>query len=145
MKRSAALTLLSEDHHHALLIASVLSRASAATARSSAMLFADFITEHEAQHFALEESILLPALPAGVREQELAARVRADHRYLLDAAHELGAGAEPSVAALTRVGTRLRGHVQLEERELFPYLEDSLDPAILERIGAALRAARPHS
>lgn len=145
MKRTAALSLLSEDHHHALVIASVLTRASAATARSSAMLFADFITEHEAQHFALEESILLPELPAGERERELAERVRADHAYLLDAARELSARPEASVASLTQVGARLRAHVQLEERELFPCLEVSLDTAILDRIGAALRAARERS
>lgn len=142
MKRSAALSLLSEDHHHALVIASVLTRASDATVRSSALLFADFITEHETQHFVLEEAVLLPELPAGEREQELAKRVRADHSYLLEAAHELSVRPEPNVASLRRVGRRLRAHVQLEERELFPYLELSLEPACLERIGAALRAAR---
>ena len=142
MKRSAALTPLSEDHHHALMIASVLSRASAGTARSSAMLFSDFIIEHEAQHFALEESILLPALPTTEREQELAARVRADHSYLRDTSREFRFRIEPSVTALACVGARLRAHVQLEERQLFPCLETSLDPAALERIGAELRAAR---
>lgn len=142
MKRSAALSPLSEDHHHALVIASVLSRARAGTARSSAMLFSDFIIEHEAQHFALEESILLPALPATEREQKLAAQVRVDHSYLRDTAREFSIRTEPSVASLARVGARLRAHVQLEERRLFPCLEDSLDPAVLERIGAELRAAR---
>lgn len=146
MRRCAALTLLSEDHHHALVVASVMNRASAATARSSAMLFADFIAEHEAQHFALEETILLPELPAGAREQRLAARVRADHNYLLDAARELRSRTDPRVASLARAGARLRAHVQLEERELFPYLEEALDPATLDRIGAELRAARsPHA
>ena len=140
MKRSAALTPLSEDHHHALVIASVLNRASAATARSSAMLFADFIAEHETVHFALEESLLLPALPAGARGRKLAERVREDHRYLRHAAREIEtSGERPSVTTLTQIGTRLRAHVQLEERELFPYLEDSLTPILLEQLGAKLR------
>jgi hypothetical protein len=143
MKRSAALTPLSEDHHYALLIASVLNRASTATARPSAMLFADFITEQEAPHFLLEESILLPELPEGDAADELAERVRADHRYLRDAARELSVlRGEPTVALLAGIGARLRAHVQLEERKLFPCLEGSLDPAALERIGAQLRARR---
>lgn len=140
MRRSAALMPLSEDHHHALLIASLLTRSGAATAQSSASLFADFIAEHESQHFALEESVLLPALPAGANGQRLADRVRADHRYLRNAALELRKLHErPSVKTLARVGARLRTHVQLEERELFPYLETSLDPVLLEQIGAQLR------
>ncbi len=140
MRRSAALTPLSQDHHHALVIASALHRASATTARSSAMLFADFIAEHEIRHFALEESLLLPALPAGARGRRLAERVRDDHRYLQETADGIRArGEQPSVDALVQIGARLRAHVRLEERELFPYLEDALAPARLEQIGAELR------
>jgi hypothetical protein len=36
---------------------------------------------------------------------------------------------------LTKWGARLRAHVQMEERELFPYIECSLDPAALDEIG----------
>jgi len=143
MKRSAALAPLSRDHHHALVIASALARADDATARSSAMLFADFIREHEARHFALEESLLLPALPDAERARQLAERVLADHRYLQDAARQLRLGhPQPSVEVLRSIGARLRTHVQLEERELFPYLEKSLDPTSLEQLGARLEAAR---
>ena len=106
------------------------------------MLFADFILEHEARHFALEESLLLPALPAGERARALAERVLADHRYLRDAARQLKLGCgQPSVDLLGSIGVRLRTHVQLEERELFPYLEESLDPASLKQLGAQLEAA----
>lgn len=144
MKRSAALAPLSRDHHHALVIASALTRAGDATARSSAMLFADFIAEHESRHFALEESLLLPALPAGERGRELAERVRDDHRYLCEAARQLREEQlQPDAELARRIGARLRAHVQLEERELFPYIETSLDSASLERIGAELEARPP--
>lgn len=116
-----------------------LTRTSDATAHSSAMLFADFIREHDAGHFALEESLLLPALPPGERGRLLAERVLADHRYLRDAAEQLTlGGTQPTVEQLHSLGARLRAHVQLEERELFPYLEQSLDSTTLERIGADL-------
>jgi hemerythrin-like domain-containing protein len=143
-RRSDALAPLTRDHHHALVIAMALSRATGGTARSSGLLFADFISEHEARHFAVEESILLPALPAGERSATLAARIRDDHRHLRAMAQELGEGRGQATVELVRaLGARLRAHVQLEERELFPCLEQALDPAALERIGSELRAALP--
>lgn len=119
-----------------------LTRASDTTARASAMLFADFISEHEARHFALEEAFLLPALPPGERGRLLAQRVLEDHNHLRDAAERIRlAPTKPSREQLQSLGARLRAHVQLEERELFPYLEESLDSTTLERIGAELEAA----
>lgn len=142
-RRSPALAPLSQDHHHALVIAMALTRAGEATARSTAMLFSDFILDSEARHFGVEESLLLPALPPGERGRRLAERVRADHRHLCEAAREIRLGpAQPGVEDLQSLGARLRAHVQLEERELFPYLEESLDPASLDRLGAGLGALR---
>ena len=142
MKRSAALAPLSRDHHHALVVSMALVRASEGTGRSSAQLFADFIVEHEARHFALEEELLLPAVSAGERGRLLGERIRADHRYLCQAAEQLrGAAQAPSIELLHELGSRLRAHVQLEERELFPYLEKTLDAATLDRIGAAIEAS----
>jgi hemerythrin-like domain-containing protein len=118
-----------------------LARADEGTARSSGRLFADFIAEHEVRHFALEESVLLPALPPDDRGRLLAERVRADHRYLCDVAERIRRGRmRPSVELVRAVGARLRAHVQMEERELFPYLERSLDPAALGRLGERLGA-----
>ncbi len=118
-----------------------LSRATDATVQSSAMLFADFIREHEARHFALEESLLLPALAPGERGASLVERVLADHSFLRDEAEQLRlARTAPSAEQLHSLGARLRAHVQLEERELFPYLEESLDGRTLERIGRELES-----
>lgn len=120
-----------------------LTRAEADTAESSARLFADFMSGHESRHFALEEAIVLPALPPGERGRMLAERVLADHRCLLDAAAKLRSGRlEGSTGHLHSLGARLRAHVRLEERELFPYLEQALDGATLGRIGEELEAAR---
>ena len=106
------------------------------------MLFADYISEHEARHFALEEALLLPALPPGKRAETLADRVLADHQYLRDAARQLKRGRlQPSLEVVHSIGARLRAHVQLEERELFSYLERSLDCDTLDRIGSRLQDA----
>jgi hemerythrin-like domain-containing protein len=116
-----------------------LTRAGETTARSAAMLFSDFILEHEVRHFAVEESVLLPVLPEGERGRLLAERTRADHRDLREAARRLRLDlGEASVEFVRSLGAQLRAHVQMEERELFPYLEQSLDRETLDRIGARL-------
>lgn len=176
MKRSPAFAQLSRDHHDALVIAMALTRAGAGTAHSATMLFADFISEHEVHHFALEEAYLLPALPPGQRGRELSQQVLADHRWLRESAEQVRragarsgelagarsgveragagvdlvadaqasvelAGAQSGIELAHSLGARLRAHVQLEERKLFPYLEESLDPATLAQIGVQIDAA----
>ncbi|MGH2872071.1 MAG: hemerythrin domain-containing protein [Solirubrobacteraceae bacterium] len=142
MKRSAALAPLSRDHHHALVVASVATRADEATARSAALLFADFIRGHEAAHFALEEALLLPALPAGHRGEALAGQVLADHRELRDGARRLArARGRTDIELVHELGAQLRAHVQLEERKLFPYVEQTLDAEALVALGGRIEAA----
>jgi predicted enzyme related to lactoylglutathione lyase/hemerythrin-like domain-containing protein len=136
MKRSQALAPLSRDHHVALVVAQTLTRADAHSAAQAADRFASFLERHELGHFRLEESILLPALPGN---EQLAQRVRSDHDFLRQACARMQSGrAAPSVEWLHEVGSRLRAHVQMEEQELFPYLEETLDPDELSRLGARL-------
>lgn len=138
MRRSEALAPLSRDHHHALVIATALQRADQQRAGEVAARFAEFLSHHELSHFALEESVLLPAVPdeAG---RVLAERVLDDHAYLRAAWQRLrDQGAHPDLDFLHAVGRRLRDHVRMEERELFPYLEESLDTAALAELGARL-------
>jgi hypothetical protein len=50
------------DHHHALLIAVALERADRDRAPEAAERFVDFLAAHELAHFALEGSVVLPAV-----------------------------------------------------------------------------------
>jgi hypothetical protein len=139
MKRSEALAPLSRDHHVALVVARELSRATADTADAATHRFVSFLSEHELAHFASEERVLLPAIPADEPGPGLARRLLDDHAYLRGVLGELRSGARNASPELAHeLGTRLRAHVQMEERELFPYLEGSLDPATLEEIGRKL-------
>jgi hemerythrin-like domain-containing protein len=143
MKRAAALAPLSRDHHLALVVARELSRATPDQADTAATRFQQFLAQHELAHFALEETLLLPALPDEQQGRALARRVRDDHDYLRAATRHLQRSPQAaSVEFLHALGVRLRAHVQMEERELFPYLERTLDPAALEQIGAQLARDR---
>jgi hypothetical protein len=137
VKRSAALTPLSHDHQHALDAALRLRRADEATLDAAIAGFQEFFEREGRRHFAIEEELVLPALPAD--DPEWAAgveRVRDDH-----AAIRAGAGALGDAADARALGERLHDHVRFEERTLFPFIERRLAGAELERLGAAIAAA----
>ena len=123
MRRSAALAPLSRDHHHALVITAALSRASNATASSSATLFADFIDEHEQRHFTIEESLLLPTLP---RQSEAASSPSACRQTTATRVKRHDGSGSPThsrrAGFVHSTGARPGAHVRLEEREQFPSL-----------------------
>jgi Hemerythrin HHE cation binding domain len=92
MKRSDALVQLSRDHHHGLVVAQRLARATADTTRSARDAFLAFWKEDGHEHFRVEEELVLPALarhaPAG---HEAVVRVLTDHVELRRLAADLGA------------------------------------------------------
>ena len=139
MKRSPALVPLSRDHHLALVVARDLSRVNETDAKAAAARFVQFLSQHQLAHFELEERELLPAIPQEEPGPELARRVREDHEYLRAAMLRLrGSPGAADVEFVHEVGARLRAHVEMEECELFPYLERSLDAASLDQLGARL-------
>jgi Hemerythrin HHE cation binding domain len=147
VKRSAALAPLSRDHQHALDAALHLRRAGDDTVADAIARFQRFFAAEGRRHFAIEEDLLVPALPGDDPEWAPGvARVRGDHDAIRAAADAL---AEPRaagdagelVAAARALGERLTAHVRFEERELFAVLERRLDPAALARLGAAVARA----
>lgn len=142
MKRSEQLAPLSRDHHVALEVALRLRRADPSTVADAVAGFGTYWQEHGAAHFEQEERAVLPLLPDDdAALQAAAARVRDEHREL----HELArtALADPTdVQEAAALGELLHAHVRFEERELFPLIEDRLDPDALDRVGAALHDLR---
>jgi len=142
VRRSQALAPLSRDDHVALVVAAELRRADHDGLEAAAARFLDFLADHELSHFALEEPVLLPAVPDGDVGRRLAQRVLDDHAYLRGALERVRrSDAAWDLEFLHAVGARLRDHVRMEERELFPYLERTLDAATLDEIGARLAGA----
>jgi hypothetical protein len=144
MKRSAALAPLSHDHQHALDAALRLRRADPGTVGAAIAHFQRFFESEGRHHFAIEEDLLLPALPADDEEwAPCVARVRDDHDAIRAAAPALGARHAPD-ALLGRahvLGERLAAHVRFEERVAFEILERRLAAPVLERLGEAVARA----
>lgn len=113
---------LRADHHGALLVADALVGASAQTAPGLAGAFLEFFDDFSWEHLVSEEAELLPAV-ARV-DPSLAERVRAEHEQLRAEARLLRAGA-PDARRLQALGHLLRGHVRLEEGQLYPRFDAS--------------------
>lgn len=130
MKRSAALTQLSREHHLALVLAK---RAQGmdieneeACSRFMTQAFETFACELE-PHFQAEETALLPALKrAG--EIELVRRTLTEHEELRRLANRLKT---KDATNIHRFGEALEAHVRFEERELFALAESVLTPDAL--------------
>ena len=145
MKRTSALAPLSRDHHHALVVAARLRRATPATASSARDAFLDYWDLDGSRHFREEEEILLPAYAAhGNPQHPLLVRVLVDHLAIRALADILRHPTPPPLETLQELGVTLSDHVRLEERQLFPLIEDTLPAAELEQLAERLEPTAPN-
>jgi hemerythrin-like domain-containing protein len=126
VKRHPALVGLSEDHHHELVQARRLRGAAGGDAHArlrAATAYVELFFAETVVHFRREEETVFPLYarqPAA--NAELLDRVLREHMEL----HGLARALRAEVAAgdiagetLEALGSLLRAHVRLEERELF--------------------------
>jgi iron-sulfur cluster repair protein YtfE (RIC family) len=146
VKRHPGLISLSHDHHHGLVAARRLGRAAdtpGADARAEAVrAFLTVFSRDTLLHFHEEEQGAFPLLArhAGP-EQPLLVQAQEDHIELQALAARLARDleSERADAQLMRVvSERLQTHIRLEERELFPLLEQV---ATAKELGALARPA----
>ena len=135
MKRHPALIPLSHDHHRALVEARRLRRAAAGPApAATAEAFLRFFAEETVRHFREEEELVFPTVADCGEAREFLVQALLEHQRLHALAARLQQQVEggESVAGLMRqVGELLEAHVRLEERRLFPVIEQLLPEAAL--------------
>lgn len=142
MKRSDALAPLSRDHHHGLVIAQELGRASEQTTASARASFLSYWQAEGHHHFRVEEDVLLPAFARyGPADHEAVVRVLVDHVELRRRAASLEAQQQPALEDLRDLGERLQRHIRHEERVLFPLIEAALPEAELAELATAIASA----
>lgn len=130
MHRHPHLHGLSSDHHDALVLARELERAAEHWTRADGEALAARFARELEPHFAIEESVLLPALRA-LGRSALVERVLADHARLRA---DIAAAATGDAFALRSFAAKLTEHVRFEERELFPACERELALEVLEEV-----------
>lgn len=142
MKRSEALAILSRDHHRALVVAQQLTRADEAAAGPARERFLSFWEQEGRHHFQLEEELLLPAFAAhGDARHPLVLQVLGDHVSIRARAAAVALSVAPDAEALHELGAELAAHVRLEERQLFPVIEQAMPADELLALARALDQA----
>ena len=140
MKRSDALAQLSREHHHGLVVAQRLNRATAATAAAARDAFLTFWDQEGHQHFRVEEDVLLPALARHCSPtHDAVVRVVTDHIDIRRRAIDVAG--DPTPDELRALGDRLHAHIRHEERMLFPLIEATLPDHELATLAVALEQA----
>ena len=141
MKRHPALVGLSEDHHHELVQARRLLMAAGADADTrleAARTYVDAFFTDTVEHFRREEETVLPLYARQpTADAGLLERVLREHMELHGLARALRAevaAEDVSGATLEELGSLLRDHVRLEERELFEDVQRIVPPAELDAL-----------
>jgi hemerythrin-like domain-containing protein len=155
MKRAPELRDLSDHHHRGLVQARRLRRAAAGDEANmpeeTAEAFLEFWQEGTTTHFREEEEVLLPVL-ARYRENVLGrepvvemllqhARIRGLVIGLSDEVK--GGSVRPET--LGSIGELLETHIRLEEREVFPTIEEALPEEALREVADRLEAKKTQS
>jgi hemerythrin-like domain-containing protein len=142
MRRSEELASLSRDHHHGLVAALKLARATEATLADARAAFLTFWHEEGQRHFAIEEAVLLPAFARrGPADHAAVVRVLVEHVDVRSRAQALEEEPHPPLASLHELGTRMQAHIRHEEQVLFTLIEETLPHDELVALGAALERA----
>jgi hemerythrin-like domain-containing protein len=156
VKRHPSLHPLSQHHHFALIQALGMRRAAeapegkrAVAVERQAEKFVRFWHKSGHVHFREEEEVLLPGYARHTRLDQDAEvmRVLADHAEIRAAVRDfeqrLAAKTPIEAEEMGRLGKLLHDHVRLEENELFPRIEKTLDEDQLNAMGRGL--TRLHS
>jgi len=149
VKRAAQLRSLSVDHHHGLVNARRLRRAASGEEGGApeevAGAFLESWQKDTSIHFRREEEVLLPVLAryGGDLGREPVVSMLAQHARIrglvMDLSDEVtGGGVRPET--LRSIGEGLEEHIRLEEREVFPLVEEALPREGLEELAARLEA-----
>ena len=149
MKRHPALISLSRGHHNGLVQGSRLRRAAGdgdASARlAAAGDFVEFFRNEERAHLRDEEEELFPLLLRNVPAQPAPLReARLQHMQLEGFARKLAIAVAAGIvdrATLDAAGELLEAHIRLEERQLFPLIEELVPDDELRRLGLPDRDA----
>ena len=147
MKRHPALIPLSRDHHGGLVQALRVRRAATngdASARlAAAREFVEFFRNEERVHLRDEEEELFPLFLRHVQPQPaLLRQARLQHMQLEGFARKLDIAVAAGIVdreTLDAAGELLDAHIRLEERQLFPLIEELVPGDELQRLGLASR------
>ena len=150
MKRHPSLREFSDDHHQGLVSARRLRRAASGEGGSAdtARDFLEFWRRETSHHFRKEEEVLLPVLAryGGDLGESPILQMLTQHARIRGLAMQLSDELEQDRIredTLRNLGERLEAHIRLEEREAFPFIEETLPEHALQEVASRLEVFEP--
>ena len=148
MKRAAGLRGLSEDHHRCLVQAGRLRAAGFGEAGGPAEAAGAFLQfwGEVCAHFRKEEEVLVPVFArcGGNPARQPVVEMLAQHARIRGLVMQLGdevAAGDARPETLRCISELLEAHIRLEERQVFPLVEEILADAELEEVASRLAGA----
>ena len=137
MKRKKELLPLSWEHHDGLVFVFRLQQGIKNSAPVKDMREYILHTWDNAlnHHFWQEEQSLNSVLEKTEKGNELLHQMLEDHEHFKKEIEYLRSEENPDTKRLLNFAERLNKHIRIEERDLFPFLEKTIEPAMLEQIG----------
>ena len=134
MKRHPSLREFSDDHHQGLVHARQLRKAASGEGDNSADTarnFLGFWQNDTSLHFRKEEEVLLPVLAryGGDLDEQPLLQMLTQHARIRGLAMQLSDEFEQNKIredVLRNLGEQLEAHIRLEERHVFPLIEQTL-------------------
>jgi hemerythrin-like domain-containing protein len=141
MTRGDELKPLSWDHHHGLVLAFRLKRGMNKGADKQVMtdyiLHAWHNTLH--RHFSKEEEFLVEPLKKYSRNgKELIGKLKIEHTFFKELLGKIEQRDKNLFSSIQDFAEALEKHIRFEERDLFPAVEKSIPPKLLQKIGHSL-------
>ncbi len=151
MKRHPSLRQFSDDHHQGLVNARRLRRTASgedANPAGTARDFLDFWQRDTSRHFRKEEEVLLPVLArhGGDLGERPILQMLTQHARIRGLAMQLSDELKQDEVredTLRKLGEKLEAHIRLEEREVFPLIEETLSEHALQEVSSRLEVFEP--
>ncbi len=148
MKRAAELKELSDDHHQGLVQARRLRKVAASKGvgplEETTRAFLEFWQRDTSAHFRREEEVLLPVLARygqDVLYRGPVVEMLSQHARVRGLVMQLSdeyADGSLRPETIGEIGELLEAHIRLEEREVFPMIEEVLPEAALKEVASRL-------
>ena len=151
MKRHPSLRQFSDDHHQGLVHARQLRKAASgegANSADTAHNFVDFWQGDTSRYFRKEEEVLLPVLAryGGDFGERPILQMLTQHALIRGLAMQLSdefGQDKIREDTLRNLGEQLEAHIRLEERHVFPLIEQTLPEHALQEVTSRLEAFEP--
>lgn len=133
LKRHPALVPLSKDHHFGLLLCwKIRTGIKKEIAADRIVKYVRYFYESQLKdHFEEEEQYIFSLLDENNDKRKKAER---QHRKIRRLVKKLSIEPEKAEITLGQLEEELENHIRFEERDLFPYLQTSLEDEALERL-----------